>query len=111
MKGRRKAPRAHSWLIAYRWVAMGTVVIYTAIGSKTVSVAAAQELLSTSKVNDTAGQALQFNIAPGMLDDVLLAFENATHLHVVVPDPRMSKLSSPGVSGMYGPDSTARTAR
>jgi len=105
MKGRRKAPRANSWPIAYRWLAMGTVVIYTAIGSKTVSVAAAQELPSTPKVSDAAGQTLQFNISPGMLDEVLPAFENATHLHVIVPDDRMSKLPSPGISGMYPPDS------
>lgn len=108
MKGRRKAPRANSWPIAYRWLAMGTVVIYTAIGSTTVSMAAAQELPSTSKVSDAAGQILQFNIAPGTLGEVLPGFENATHLHVVAPDSRMSQLPSPGVSGMYRPGGALR---
>ncbi len=103
MKGRRKAPRANSWPIAYRWLAMGTVVIYTAIGSKTVSMAAAQEL-PTSNVSDSAGQVLPFNIPPGTLDQVLPAFENATRLHIVLPDDRMSRLPSPGVSGMYRRD-------
>ena len=46
----RKTPRRNekkarsSWPVAYRWAAMGTLVAYSAVGTKTLSAAQAQEL-------------------------------------------------------------------
>jgi catecholate siderophore receptor len=83
---------------------MGTVVLYTAIGARTVSLAAAQQLQAGPNSAQATSETLPFNIAPGTLDTVLSAFENATQLHIVVPDARMAGLASPGVSGMFRPD-------
>jgi catecholate siderophore receptor len=82
---------------------MGTVIIYTAIGSRTVNMAVAQQPLPAQS-NPSPNQTLRFNISPGMLDEVLPAFENATELHIVIPDRNMANLASPGVSGVYKPE-------
>ena len=34
----------NNWPIAYRWAAMGTLVAYSAVGSKTINVARAQDV-------------------------------------------------------------------
>jgi len=39
----KPSEKKNNWPVAYRWAAMGTLVIYTAVGTKTVSVAWAQQ--------------------------------------------------------------------
>jgi len=92
-----------AWPVSHRWLAVGTVAVYSAIGSQTVNIAAAQQL--PSKGNDVSGkpETLQFNIPPGTLDVVVPAFENATQLHLTVPD-HTANLASPGVSGVFRPE-------
>jgi catecholate siderophore receptor len=92
-----------SWPVTYRWLALGTVVIYTAIGSRTVNIAAAQQLPARSNDERETALTLQFHIAPGTLGIVLPAFETATQLHVIIAGT-MSDLASPGVSGTMRPD-------
>jgi catecholate siderophore receptor len=88
-----------SWPVACRWLAVGTVVIYTAVGSRTVNVAMAEERGPVNPAQSALRQ--NFQIAPGTLELVLRSFENATELHISVPDAGMLSLSSPGVSGVY----------
>ncbi len=100
----KKSVPVKSWPVAYRWLAVGTVAIYTAIGSRTVNVAMAQNV---SRPGGPAGtetrESQTFHIAPGTFDAVLKAFEDATGLQITPADPGMLKLASPGVSGVYKP--------
>ncbi len=99
-----------SWPVAYRWAAMGTLVAYSAVGSKTINVARAQDLQrprpANSSVSQTQGSqpVLHFNIPAGPLDSVLTAFEGVTGFHVNVSNQGIRQLSSPGVSGMFTAD-------
>lgn len=71
----REWNHSRSWPVGYRWLAVGTVVVCAAIGNGVVPVAAAHEL-----------------------------FELATGLHVTVPDPKISGIRFPVVSGSFKPD-------
>lgn len=106
MKSKRKAKQTKSWRVTYRWLAVGTAVIYTAVGGRTVNTAAAQQLPEApgSDKGQTTSRTLQFNIAQGTLETILPAFENASQLHVIAPDTNMLTLSSPGVSGTLQPE-------
>jgi catecholate siderophore receptor len=89
--------------VSYRLLAVGTVAIYTAIGSRTVNVASAQQLPPSASKERGTPHALQFNIPPGTLDVVVPAFKNATQLHVQLPET-MSGVSSLGVSRLFVPE-------
>lgn len=96
-----------SWPVAYRLAALGTLVAYSAIGSKTINVACAQELGGAPQANGRASQTqgalpeLSFDIQPGPLGPALAAFEAATGLHAKVAKDNMLTLASPGVSGTF----------
>jgi catecholate siderophore receptor len=99
------------WPEVYKWVATGTLVVSTAIGSKTINVAYAQEppaVVSTAAPNQTvADQAVaaqRFDIPPGTLDTVLTAFQKMTAWQVIVSDAAIRTLASPGVSGLHTPE-------
>ncbi len=70
----KESKPSKSWPVAYRWLAVGTVVVYTAIGSSVVNVAAAQELPSKQNSGAVPSSVLQFNIPPGTLGSVLPEF-------------------------------------
>jgi catecholate siderophore receptor len=98
-----------SWPVAYRWAAMGTLVAYSAVGSKTINVARAQDLQRSrpaSSVSQTQGSQLvrRFDIPAGPLDSVLTSFERETGFSVNVSKEGMRQLFSPGVSGMFTAD-------
>jgi hypothetical protein len=84
----REAKRTRSWPVACQCLAAGTVRIYAAVASRIVSVAAARQVPSRPNNGEGPTRTLQFNIGPGMLEVALAAFENATELHVIVPDPK-----------------------
>jgi catecholate siderophore receptor len=95
-----------SWPVAYRWLALGAVAVYTAVGCATIGVASAQELPRASRKGETPEQTLaqRFDIAPSLLESVLRQFEEAAKWHIDVPDIGMLQLSSPGVAGAFRPD-------
>ena len=93
-----------SWPVAYRWAAMGTLVAYSAVGSKTINVARAQDISRPSRSNDSAETqgsqpVRRFDIQAGPLDSVLTAFEQLTGVTVTVSKEGIRSLSSPGVTG------------
>jgi catecholate siderophore receptor len=93
-----------SWPVTYRWLAVGTVAIYSAIGNRVVDVARAQSLPQTVGPRSAARAASQeFHIEPGMLRSVLQSFQDATHLQVMAADPGLLDVASPGVSGLWRP--------
>lgn len=97
---------ADSWPIAYKWLAVGTVVAYSAVGTTTFSVANAQELpvvFSPSALADTVGAmpARRFQITAGPLGVVLESFRAATSVTVALGQPKIADVQSPGVSGVF----------
>ena len=114
-RGKNKKGRKHDqtpgskgpWPITYKWVAMGTMVAYTAIGARTIKLANAQEIpgIAVPQTRKSSPQesasSHPFEITAGPLGDVLDAFQKASGLRVVVSDERIRSLSSPGVSGAY----------
>jgi catecholate siderophore receptor len=106
MRMQNKRPRASArrgestWPVAYRWLATGTIAIYTAIGCKIVTPAMAQELPGPTRPADRR----KFAIAPGILTDVTGSFETVSGIHVTLTTEGIGNLSSPGVSGVFTPE-------
>ena len=87
------------------WVAMsamGTLVAYSAFGSKTVSFAHTHENRGAITINQSQSPAARrFDIPPGPLDAVLNTFQNMTGVRVIVPNSDIGTIASPGVAGVY----------
>lgn len=104
---KRKSGNTNAWPVAYRWAAMGTLVAYSAIGTKTINVAWAQDVPSSHRVQGAIDQAQgsqpvrRFEIPAGPLDVVLTEFERISGLKIIVSQEGIRKVASPGVSGVY----------
>src|ERR1700753_1330912 len=96
----RKKGGAGNWPVAYRWVALGTLVAYTAVGTKTIQGQDLQQggASNGSAVRSPSAQVMRrFDIAAGQLDVVLPEFQRATGLSVTVEKQGFGTLASPGV--------------
>ena len=91
----------NNWPIAYRWVALGTLVAYSAVGSKTINVARAQDLSRAPSQTQGSEPVRRFDIPAAPLGDVLTAFQQITGVTVTVAKEGLRNLPSPGVSGVY----------
>src|SRR5258705_9347252 len=105
VRTKRRGPRY--WVITV--TAMGALVAYTVGNSRRVVLAHAPELkgLGFSRLQtrqDTSRQNIRFDIKPGPLSDAIPLFERNTGLKVIVPNPAILELLSPGVSGLYNPE-------
>ncbi len=100
-KGRDK----RSWPVTYKWVAMGTLVAYTAIGGQKVVLAQASKnpagTQNTSPQTQAALPTRRFDVPAGPLEEILPAFDSASGLHLIMPDSNVGKIQSPGVAGEY----------
>ncbi len=95
------------WPVSYRWIAVGTLIAYSPIGTQKFQVALAQTALPPTRHRDATAPeptALTFAIAPGPLGAAIPAFERLTQLHVVISEQRIRDIESPGVSGVFRPD-------
>jgi catecholate siderophore receptor len=84
---------------------MGTLAVYTAIGSSTISIAQAQQSPQVSPAK--SNQALtvrRFDIPAGRLEDVVAGFRAATGISVLIPNEGLRDIASSGVSGLYSTD-------
>jgi len=95
------------WPVSYRWVAVGTLVAYSAIGAK--QVANAQVLpVSAGPPGSAPGQGTRpvrrFNIPAEPLEEALSAFEATSGVSVSVPEEGMRAIRSAGVAGSYTPE-------
>src|SRR5580698_5465142 len=91
------------WPVTYRFVAMGTLMAYTAFGASRVTLAQSPKN-SSSDQTQTSGATTptrRFEIQAGSLDSAISAFENVTHIHVSFVDDGIRSLASPGVQGVY----------
>ena len=106
-KERNKNSGQNSWPVAHRWAAMGTLVAYSAVGSKTFNVARAQEVPRSGQANGSVSTAQgsqpvwRFDIPGGSIDSVLTAFEQVTGFTVSLSKEGIKSLPSPGASGIY----------
>jgi catecholate siderophore receptor len=116
MRGRVKTPRKKTktgsaqqsgWPVAYRWVAVGTLVAYSAVGTETFNMARAQSVpsagQSSGSISTTPGSqpVRRFDIPAGSVGAVVSAFEQVTGLTVSIAEDGIRSLVSPGVSGLY----------
>src|SRR5579862_7918235 len=99
-----------SWPTAYRWAAVGTLVAYSAGGSKNLGIARAQDVARPGSARGSVAQtqgaqpARRFDIPAGSLDSALAAFEQITGIKVSESKEGIRSLSSPGVTGLYTPE-------
>jgi catecholate siderophore receptor len=86
----------HSWPVTYRWVAAGTLAIYSAIGCQ--KVAAFQLPASATAERQSAKR---FDIPAGPLGEVIRALQAEAGISVTLSAPAIGDLPSPGVHGLY----------
>lgn len=80
---------------------MGTFVVYTAVGTKTVSLANAQQVRLSPADRSGSLVVHRFDIPSGMLDTVLAEFGRITKVAVELQAAGIGNLPSPGVRGQY----------
>ncbi|HEX3117511.1 MAG TPA: STN domain-containing protein, partial [Candidatus Acidoferrum sp.] len=99
----KKKSKISKWPVTYRFVAMGTLVAYTAFGASKITLAQSPELASTAQTQTSGSPAptRRFEIPAGSLDSTVSAFEILTHIHVSFVDDGIRLLASPGVQGTY----------
>src|SRR5271168_1726647 len=105
--GGKKKSAQGSWPVTYRWVAMGTLVAYTAFGASKVTLAYPSEEHENSREATSGQQALvvrRFDIPAGTLEDALGAFEKVSEIHVSFSEDGLKVLHSPGLKGLYSAD-------
>src|SRR5690349_9923959 len=99
---KQEADKRGSWPIAYQWVAMGTLVVYSAVGARTVTYAAEPPAAAHAPAAQTTGQtAYRLNIPAGTLDEVIRAYESVTGIRVTVTNEGIRAIASPGIAGSY----------
>ncbi len=107
-KDKTKDRNRGNWPVGYRWAAMGTLVAYSAFGSRNIALAQAVNAVRRSKcpVYDVQGSqpVWRFDIPAGTLDAVRVNFEKVTGLKVSVSQEGIGSLASPGVSGVFTAD-------
>ena len=77
---------------------MGTFVVYTAVGTKTVTLAYGQDIRG---VPSSVAALRRYDIPPGLLEAALAAFQSASGLQIRTANDAIGSLQSPGVSGVY----------
>ncbi len=101
-----KAPKRGrgSWPVTYKWLAMGTLMAYTAVGGQKIAVVHAQALPRPTKnqsQTQSAPPKFRFDIPAGPLGDALNTFHLITGIDVTLAKEGIRNVSSPGVSGVY----------
>ncbi len=110
MRHRNSVPHQQSagcWPATYRWLATGTLVVYTAIGCHKVEAAPLHPLRTRpARFAFQAAAALppqRFDIPAGTIQDAAQIFRKATNLEVGMTNDGIGQLATPGVSGVLTP--------
>ncbi len=109
-KSKKDGNGQNGWPTAYRWAAMGTLVAYSATGTKTVNLARAQDVggpvPAKRTISHTQGSqpVRRFGIPAGPLDSAIEAFRQVTGITVTLSTEGLRAISSPGVMGLYTPE-------
>jgi len=97
----RKASKTSKWPVTYRFVAMGTLMAYTAFGATKITLAQSPEPSPAKQTQTSGAPTRRFDIPAGSLDSTISAFETMTHIHASFVDEGIRSLASPGVLGVY----------
>ena len=106
----RKKRRAHKrrgpryWIVAI--TAMGALVAYCPNNSHNIVLGKAR--LGDENVASDQRRQFQFDIPADTLESVLIKFQKAADIQVIIPTDAMRSLSSPGVTGLYSPEQALR---
>ena len=95
------------------WTALGTLAAYTTFGGGSRKAFAQQGAGQQPPTNVSSGQTQgltvrRFDIAPGMLETVLARFQQTSEFTVTIPSEAMLGIWSPGVAGLYTPETALR---
>jgi catecholate siderophore receptor len=94
-----------SWPVTYRWIAAGTIAVYSAIGCEKIR---AEQLPAPAAPRGaatvTALPARRFEIAAGPIRDAISAFGQITGLKVTLGTEGLGQIATPGVSGILTPE-------
>ena len=101
MKRNHKKRSKRYWIVAT--CAMGVLIAYCPNKSHSIVLGKAR-LRDETTVSETQQRQIQFDIAAGTLEAVLIKFQQATDLQIVIPNEAMRSLSSPGVTGRFSPE-------
>ncbi|HVX66491.1 MAG TPA: TonB-dependent siderophore receptor [Bryobacteraceae bacterium] len=108
--GRKESRGRWTWPVAYHWAAMGTLVVYTAIGSKAVAPAYAQAAHGVSAASGVPASlqgdlpVYRFEIPAGPLASVMASFQRQTGLKLNASEEGIGDIPSPGVTGVLTAD-------
>ncbi|HJT69663.1 MAG TPA: TonB-dependent siderophore receptor [Terriglobales bacterium] len=103
-KSSTKKPQPN-WPAPYKWVAMGTLVASTALGTRKVAYACPPQTPDNPTQNQAQTKGtlptFKFNIPAGALGEVLDAFHAAGGWQVTIMNAGIIHVPSPGVVGVY----------
>src|SRR5689334_5037737 len=85
----------------YWIVAVGTMGMLVAFCPKNSHAITIRKATVDSEVSTNFQRPLKFTIPADSLEIVLIAFQKASGLQVVIPNDAMRTIPSPGVSGVY----------
>jgi catecholate siderophore receptor len=103
----------NSWPVTYRWLATGTLAVYTAVGCHKLTAAPLpfQQGEPTRRGEPTGlafpGAVLpprRFDIPAGLLQEAAQLFRQATNLEISMVNEGIGQLATPGVSGVLTPE-------
>ena len=86
---------ASSWPVTYRWIAMGTLAVYTAIGCSKV---AAQQIPFSQGAS--AQPTRRFEVPPGLLQESIRIFAKTADLKVTMAVEGIGNLATGGAAGL-----------
>ena len=95
-----KSSRPDSWPVTHRWVTMGTLVAYSAVGGKTISLARAQSAPPSGGAM-SQNQAQRYDIAGGPLSEAIPQAAHAAGITFTLAPESIGTIMSPGVSGTF----------
>lgn len=100
------------WPVAYRILATGTLVVYTAIGCKQVAFAQTAAAGVFGAEPQASAQPLhparRFDIPTGLLEESIASFRAATGIEVEVANDAILTVQTPGIAGVFTPEEALR---
>jgi catecholate siderophore receptor len=100
IKSIRRKQKGDSWPVAYRWLAVGTLAVYTACGCRILTAAPFQDVPAAAP-EPQPPQLRRFDIPSGTLSAAMNAFQSATGLQITFAADGLGSLPTTGASGMF----------
>jgi catecholate siderophore receptor len=97
---------SHSWPVTYKWIATGTLAVYTSIGCHKLNAAQLPPLKREVSARPVVASLAvrQFDIPPGLLQESIQLLGQTANLEITLGSEGIGKLSAVGVSGLLTPE-------